>query len=173
MDFFEIIQLRHSVRSFSTEPIELESVQFILEAANRAPSAGNLQGYEIFIATEQVHRSGLVHATRGQEFILQAPLILVFCANPARSAVKYMERGEKLYSIQDATIACTFAMLAASSLSLSTVWVGAFDEKEVNEVLDIPSNLQPVVILPVGHTEKEPRITSRRNLNDLCHFVRA
>jgi site-specific recombinase XerC len=49
----------------------------------------------------------------------------------ARSAAKYRERGARLYAIQDATIACAFAMLAATALGLGTVWVGAFDDVRV------------------------------------------
>ncbi len=46
-EFFELVRARHSVRTFTARPIEPENLQPILEAANRAPSAGNLQAYEI------------------------------------------------------------------------------------------------------------------------------
>jgi nitroreductase len=90
---------------------------------------------------------------------------------PVPPAVRYKERGEKLYSIQDATIACTFAMLAATTLDLSTVWVGVFDEKEVSKTVGIPGTLQPIVLLPIGYAGIPPRITARRLLDELVHYV--
>jgi nitroreductase len=127
--------------------VEAEKVAQVLAAANAAPSAGNLQGYEIFRVTHEKERAALAHAALDQFFVAQAPVVLVFCANQARSAAKYRERGARLYAIQDATIACAFAMLAATALGLGTVWVGAFDDAAVRRVLGC-HDLLPVAILP-------------------------
>ena len=105
----------------------------------------------------------------GQEFLAQASVDLVFCANPQRSAVKYGKRGRELYSIQDATIACTYAMLAAQELDLATVWVGAFQEEPVRQAASIPSDLVPVAILPIGYAGEDPKPRPRRKLEDLVH----
>jgi len=169
MDFFPLIQTRRSVRLYQDTPIEPEKLQKILEAANLAPSAGNLQGYEIYVITRLEQRHGLVKAALGQEFLAQAPVDLIFCANPARSAVKYSKRGRELYCVQDATIACTFAMLAAQELGLSTVWVGAFQEEPVRQAASIPPELIPVAILPVGYAAESPKSRPRRKLEDLVH----
>jgi nitroreductase len=171
MDFFEVVNERHSMRAFADRPVETEKVQKILETANRAPSAGDLQGYEIYLVTRPEHRSALVQAALAQEFIAEAPVVLIFCTNPARSAVRYKQRGIQLYSVQDATIACTFAMLAATALGLSTVWVRAFEEDAVREAVGIPQDLTPVAMLPIGYAGKKPRITPRRELSDLVHEV--
>jgi len=113
------------VRVFAPEAVEAGKVAQVLAAANAAPSAGNLQGYEIFRVTHEKERTALARAALDQFFVAQAPVVLVFCANQARSAAKYRERGARLYAIQDATIACAFAMLAATALGLGTVWVGS------------------------------------------------
>ena len=169
MDFFQVIQERHSLRQYSPDAIEEEKLQRILETANRAPSAGNLQGYEIYLVRSLEHRQALVKAAGEQAFVAEASVVLVFCANPARSAIRYGGRGQQLYSVQDATIACTYAMLAAAALELATVWVGAFDEELVRKAIGIPSDLVPVALLPVGYAGKEPRFTPRRELEDLVH----
>jgi nitroreductase len=148
MDFFKTIDDRHSMRKFSDVPVEDDKLHKILETANKAPSAGNLQGYEIFVVRKQEQRQELVKASWDQNFLAEAPVVLIFCANPARSAERYKQRGIELYSIQDATIGCTFAMLAAKALGLDTVWVGAFDEAEVIRIAGIPVNLRPVAMLP-------------------------
>jgi nitroreductase len=169
MEFFEVVEERHSLRTYSPAAVEEDKLQKILETANRAPSAGNLQGYEIYLVRSAEQRRALVKAAEGQAFLAEAPVVLVFCANPARSAIWYKERGRQLYSLQDATIACTYAMLAAAALGLATVWVGAFDEVRVRAAIGIPSDLVPVALLPVGYAGKEPRLMPRRELDELVH----
>jgi len=169
MDFFSLIQSRRSIRLFKDTPIEAEKLQKILEAANLAPSAGNLQGYEIYVVIDPEQRQALARAALGQPFLAQAPVDLVFCANPQRSAVKYGKRGRELYSLQDATIAGTYAMLAAQELGLSTVWVGAFLEDPVRQAAGLPTDLLPVAILPIGYAGEDPKPRPRRKLEDLVH----
>ena len=169
MDFFQVIEQRHSIRKFSDAPVEEEKYRQILDAINKAPSAGNLQGYEVYVVRGKEQLRELVRAAGGQKYLAEAPLTLVFCANPARSGARYRQRGEKLYSVQDATIACTFAMLALAALGLATVWIGAFDDESVRKVLGISSDLVPVAMLPVGYAAEEPRHTPRRKLADLIH----
>ena len=156
------------MRAFAAKCVEAEKVAQVLAAANAAPSAGNLQAYEIFRFTGEKERVALARAAWEQMFVAQAPVVLVFCANPARSAVKYRERGVRLYAVQDATVACTFAMLAATALGLGTVWVGAFDDARVQGVVG-REDLLPVAILPIGYAAEEPAATPRRALGDLVH----
>ncbi|MCE5311060.1 MAG: nitroreductase family protein [Acidobacteriales bacterium] len=168
MDLFDVIKRRRSVRAFTAQPVKAGDLEQILAAANAAPSAGNLQAYEIFLVTQEKQRVLLARAALDQFFIAQAPVVLVFCANQARSAPKYRERGKRLYAIQDATIACTFAMLAATALGFGTVWVGAFDDAAVERVLG-RDDLLPVAILPIGYPGEKPEPTPRRPLADLVH----
>jgi len=171
LDFFEVIHQRHSIRAFKEDPVAPEKLQQILQAVNQAPSAGNLQAYEVYLVWDDKHKTALAKAANDQEFLLRAPLVLVFCAHGDRSAAKYEECGRKLYCVQDATIACTFAMLAATALGLSTVWVGAFDEDEVRFIINAPFAHRPVALLPVGYAAEAPQISPRRSLNDLVHRV--
>jgi nitroreductase len=171
MDFFDVVKSRHSIRAFAATPIDRDKVRTILNAANRAPSAGNLQAYEIYMVTRDRDRSALARAALEQWFIAQAPVVLVFCAHPARSAPRYKQRGVRLYSIQDATIACSFTMLAATALGLATVWVGAFDDDSVRLVISASAEILPVAILPVGYAAEKPEITPRRRLSELVHEV--
>ena len=171
MDFFDVIKARHSIRAYTRTPVEDGKLVRILEAVNLAPSAGNLQAFEVYVVTRAAQRSELAAAAAGQDFLAQAPLVLVFCTSASRSAERYGKRGSSLYCIQDATIACTYAMLAATALGLSTVWVGAFDEGKVSEIINAPQAHRPVAMLPVGYAAEEPRVRSRRSLSDLVHKV--
>ncbi|MEM5869649.1 MAG: nitroreductase family protein [Candidatus Aenigmatarchaeota archaeon] len=169
MEFFDVLKKRHSVRAFSPRPIEESKIKQILEAVNSSPSAGNLQAYEIFLVQDEKKKRELALASFAQSFIAEAPVVLVFCANPERSGKKYGKRGRSLYSIQDATIAAAYAQLAATALGLASCWVGAFDDEEVLKVLGKPEGLQPVAIIPIGYPAEEPIPTERRKLDDLVH----
>jgi nitroreductase len=169
MEFFEVLNTRHSIRAFQPASIEAEKLEQILQAINRAPSAGNRQAYEVYLVQDEARKAALVSATKGQEFLAQAPVALVFCAHPALSQVRYAERGETLYALQDATIACTFAMLAATAVGLSSVWVGSFDEAAVSQTIELPDSQRPVAILPIGYAAEEPRLRDRRPLNEIIH----
>ena len=171
MNFQEVIQSRHSIRAYTGQPVEPDKLKQILDSINRAPSAGNLQAFEVYVVTDAERKDTLVMASAGQGFLAQAPVVLIFCANAARSAERYGKRGTSLYCIQDATIACTFAMLAATDLGLSTVWVGAFDEAAVRQVAGIPESHRPVALLPIGYADGPPRIRPRRDLEDVVHHV--
>jgi nitroreductase len=170
LEFFDLIQKRHSIRAYSSKRIEEEKLNRIMDAISSAPSAGNVQAYEVFVVKSEVKRKALAKAAFNQDFVIQAPVLLVFFADPQRSSVRYGSRGKALYSVQDATIAATFAMLAAVDLGLSTVWLGAFNDDEVAEIFATKS-LHPVAILPVGYPAEEPEVTSRRPLEDLFHHI--
>jgi nitroreductase len=148
-----------------------ELIRKILNAAATAASAGNLQSYQIFVITKKDLKKKLAAAAHDQIFIEDASVVFVFCADPQSSAKEYGKRGEELYSLQDATIACTYAQLAAHSLGFGSVWVGSFDEEAVSRILDIPSSLRPIALLVVGFTAEKPEITPRKPLSEITHIM--
>ena len=150
---------------------EEEKLGPLLETISAAPSAGNLQAFEVYVIRDARRRTELVNATLGQGFMAQAQVVLVFCTHSKRSEIRYAQRGVELYTLQDATIACTYAMLAAAALGLSTVWVGKFDEALVMEVAGVPAGQRPVAILPLGYAAESPQAPTRRDLRDLIHEV--
>jgi nitroreductase len=172
MEFNDVIQKRHSIRTFTDRLLEPEKLQKILETASLAPSAGNLQAYEIYVVTDFKKRDGLSCAALAQDYIAKAPVALVFCTHPELTEGRYTERGTRLYTVQDATIACSFAMLAATNLGLGSVWVGTFDEKVVRTIIGAPESQEPVVILAIGYPDEFPEQHPRRPLEQLVHQVK-
>lgn len=170
MQFFDVLKKRHSVRAFTSRPIEESKIRQILEAANSAPSAGNLQAYKIFLVENEAKKRELALASFAQSFVAEAPIVLVFCADPERSK-RYGKRGKELYCIQDATIAAAYAQLAAVDLGLASCWVGAFDDKEVLRILGNPEGLIPIALIPIGYAAEQPSATSRRKLEDLVQKI--
>lgn len=169
MNFFEVLRRRQSVRAYQRREVSDEDLRQILECANLAPSAGNLQAYEIVVVRDEKRRKKLADSAWDQEFIAQAPITLVFFANPERSRPRYGPRGATLYCVQDATIACAYAQLAATALGLATCWVGAFNEDRVRTIAGAPPVWQPVAILPLGYPAENPERPPRRPLADLVH----
>lgn len=170
MEFFHVIRDRHSVRVFTAEKIDADIITSLLKAIQTAPTAGNLQAYQVYVVESPDKIRALAQATYNQRCVLEAPAILVFCTDPPRSIAKYGDRGRDLYCIQDATIAATIGHLAAVALGLGSVLVGAFKTDQVARVVGAPPHQVPILMLPVGHPNETPEITSRRPLNDL--FVR-
>jgi nitroreductase len=171
MEFTELLKKRRSTRAFKVDQIEEKDLACILEAARLAPSAGNLQAYEVYAVRGEVERQALARAAYGQDFIASAPVVLVFCANPVRSEPRFGLRGRELYAVQDATIAGTCAMLAVVDQGLATGWVGSFDPEEAREAIGAPEEQLPVAILPVGYSNETPEERPRRPMEDLVHMV--
>ncbi len=168
MNFLELMQKRRSVRSFKGDQIPQEKIDKILECVRLAPSAGNIQSFRIKLITDKETKEKLVKASFGQSFIAEAPLIIAFLALPSEAKRHYGERGEKLYSIQDATIALYTAHLAADEFGLGSCWVGAFNDGQVCEELKVDSKKYiPVGFLPIGFPEEEPKKKHRKELGEM------
>jgi len=138
MDLKEAIRARKSIRRYTDEPVPDELVAEILALAIKAPSAGAIRPYKVIVTERQLTR-------------YQAPLNLIVCAYPERSAAKYGERGRNLYAIQDATLVGAYIQLLAVDAGLSTVWVGAFREGRVRRALGLEEDCKPIAVLPLGY----------------------
>jgi len=162
MEFLSLIKKRHSTRAFLPQLVKEEKLKQILEAANLAPSAHNWQSYKIYVVKNQEVKDKLVEAAKGQSFVREAPVVLVFVSTPDLTHPR-----SDFYAIQDATIACYQAWLAVIELGLSAVWVGAFYDDKVKEILNLKRDEKPVSILPIGYAAEEPEKTSRKSLREL------
>lgn len=168
MDFNKLIKERHSIRRFKDKKIPETKLNKIIEASRRAPSAGNLQAYEIIIVKDAQRKTELSHAALNQSSVKSAPVVLVFLADVVKSGSRYSTRGRTLYAVQDATIACVYAQLMAANVGLSSVWVGAFSESKVKNVIKA-RNMKPVALLPIGYSDEIPFITTRRGIKEFTH----
>ncbi len=170
MDVLEAIKGRRSIRAFKSEDVPSEIVEKLINAAVCAPSAGNIQPWEFIIVRKPNIKRKLVEAALNQEFIEEAPVVIVVCANENRSSHGYGLRGKTLYCIQDTAAATQNILLLAYSLGLGTCWVGAFREEKVREILNIPEGIRPVAIIPVGYPAEKPSPQSRKPINLIVHY---
>ena len=168
MECIEAIKGRRSIRKFKDDAIGEEIINELLEAAQMAPSAGNLQARDFVVVLNRVLKQKLRGAALNQSLIEEAPVVIVVVANIGRSARVYKSRGE-LYAIQDATAAVMNLLLAAHSKGLGTCWVGAFEEYMVTDLLGLPDKTKPVAIIPIGYPDEKPAAPLRMGLDKAVH----
>jgi nitroreductase len=165
----KIIKERRSIRSFEKKDISEKVIEKLIDALIWAPSAGNLQARKFYFVKDDKIKKNLAVASLNQNFIAEAPLVVVGCTD-RRIENRYGDRGVHLYSIQDVACSIMNMMLAAWENGLGSVWVGAFKESDVFEVLDIPHNLRVVAIVPVGYPSRIPSAPPRVSAKEAVEF---
>ena len=168
MELWEAIIGRRSVRQFSDEPIGREEIGEILDAARWAPSAGNVQDWEIVVVQDEGRKRKLAEACWEQMFIADAPVVFVVFSN-LNLLSRYRERGIMMYSYQDTAAAIQNMLLVAYSLGIGSCWVGAFDDEEVSEIVGAPEHLRPVAVIPMGYPERIPEAPIRHDISDYSY----
>lgn len=171
MIFDELIANRQSTRVFTAQPVAENDLQAALACLNVAPSAGNLQAYHVYVVHSERGRALLHEAAPRQYALNTAAAALVFCIDRQRAAQKYGERGASLFCVQDATIACTYVLLALAQRGIAAVWIGSFDEEGVTATVKAPAGITPVAILALGYAAETPARRPRRPLNEIVHVL--
>lgn len=155
MDVIEAIQKRRSIRQYLDKEIPEETLKAIIECARVAPSAGNRQPWVFVVVKTKEVRDLLMAAAGNQPSLGQAPVVIVVCADPEAAGARYEDRGRSLYCFQDTAAAVENMILAAVSFGLGTCWIGAFKETEARKALDLPYNLRPIAMFPLGYPNQE------------------
>lgn len=169
MELKEAILGRRSIRRFGKREVPRETIIELIELGNAAPSAGNLQARDFVVVEDEDTKRGLARAALDQDFIAEAPVAIVVCANFERIA-HYGVRGVTLYCLQDAAAAIQNMLLAIHDKGLGCVWVGAFDEEQVTQILNLPNFIRPVAILPIGEPLSQPEARRRIPVDELTHY---
>jgi nitroreductase len=167
-DFLDFIRSRSSVRIYKSELLTDDEIEYILLCAGTAPSAGNLESWDVIVVTDQEVKAALAVAAFDQEHVEHAGAVFAVCANYVRSMSRYGERGI-LYGLEDATIACTYMMLAAHAKKLHSCWTGAFDDEEVRGILNLPQHIRPIALLAVGRGTPPAVLTGRMDTGEHVH----
>ena len=168
-EFLEFLSRRSSIRSYRDEMPDEQALAYILSCASTAPSAGNLESWDVMVVTDPERRAGLAEAALDQPHVRDAPVVLVVAANYVRAMSRYGDRGI-LYALCDASIACTYMMLAAHAIGLGSCWTGAFDDEDVRTVLELPQHIRPVALLTIGPGEQTSGMTPRLPIEEHVHI---
>ncbi len=170
MDILRAVKERRSIRDFQNREIPEEIVDKLIDALIWAPSAGNLQARKFYFIKDEKIKKKIAAAALTQNFIAEAPLVIIGCTD-SRISSRYGERGIYLYSIQDVALSIMGMMLVAHENGLGSTCVGAFREDEIIKILNMPYNLRPVLIVPIGYPSKIPHPPPRVSKEEAVEVI--
>lgn len=149
MEFIELAKARYSVRNFAKTPVEDTKLDLILESAKVAPTAANRQPQRIYLLKSDEVKEKLKNCTR---YAFDAPIIILIAFDKEVSWKRRYDGHEG--GDVDCAIVATHIMLQATELGLGTCFVGSFDPEALRKAFDLPLNIVPSVILPLGYPEE-------------------
>jgi nitroreductase len=151
----KLLRRRRSIRKFTAEKIADEAIDIIIEAALRAPSSRGINPWEFVLVDDPEILGKLSKAKQhGSEFLNNAPLAIVVCADSTKSDVW----------VEDCTIAAIIIQLTAVSLGLGSCWaqirdrqhdLGITAEGYIQKLLGLPEHIMVECILGIGHPDEE------------------
>lgn len=172
-EFAEVVRNRRMTRSFSTDPVDPDLLDSMVDLASRAPSAGKTQGWHLVVLEgEQTARYWDITLPAGErrsifrwQQLLDAPVLMLALADPTAYVDRYGETdkartglGESAdawptpYWTVDASMSVMTMLLAAQDAGLGALFFGVFhNEEQVRAELSIPASLQMIGAIALGH----------------------
>lgn len=165
MEYFQLIKERYSVRTFSQQAVEDDTLAAILEAARLAPTAVNKQPHRLLVLRGEANMEKLKSCT---PYTFHAPMAIAVCYMKDEAWVRSYDNANS--GLVDATIVGTHIMLAVHALGLGTTWVGHFEPAAFRKTFNLPDMAEPVAIFPIGHPAENaspaPKHNERRPLDE-------
>lgn len=144
-----LMRARYSCRDYDTtrRPSQ-DEISKVLEAARIAPSACNRQPWMFLVVENDEGREAVIRSYERQ-WIRTAPAFIIALGD--HSEAWHRGYDNKDHTDVDVSIAVEHMCLAAASLGLGSCWVCNFDAEAIRRDFDIPAELEPVAILPIGY----------------------
>ncbi len=168
----QLLARRRMIRKFRPDAVNDTVVRRIVRAAMRVPSAGHTQPWNYVVVRDAAARRRLARAALSQMFVADAPIVIVPCADRARSRGRYGAREGDHYAIIDTAFSSLLLLLAVAEEGLGACFVGAFDEEQVSQILGLPELVRPLAVVPLGVPAEQPRRLKLRPLDDALHVER-
>jgi nitroreductase len=170
-----------SIREYIADPVGEEVLAEILEAGIRASSSGNMQTYFIIVTRDLELRKQLYEPHMQQSMVLDAPVLLTFCAdfNRMRHWLRLSDAPDNFDNFMSFMIAAIDAVLvsqnvalAAESKGLGICYMGSTlaNCDEIGRILQLPPGVFPVVGFSLGYPAENPPARDRLPLDGLVHF---
>jgi nitroreductase len=183
----ELLAKRFSVRKYQTTPVPDGVLHDILEAGRLSPSGGNAQPWMFGVITEPGLITQIAHIAHQQDWIAQAPLLIVLCTLPAADdqggrdiqVHRYPEFEEQIRAMDadlywalnqeehQTKIAGTHMALAALEHGVGSCWVSRFHVKQLAELLNLPAGYLPSEVLVFGYPESAHKPLPKKSLDRL------
>ncbi|MGM0405553.1 MAG: nitroreductase family protein [Thermoplasmatota archaeon] len=158
MDVLKAIKKRQSVRNYTGEEIPKRELLKLLDAARSAPSAKNLQPWELVVVTDDRLKKDLVEIFHNQAFIADAGLVIIG-----------LTENEKWADI-DLAIALDHFSIAATALGMGTCWLGAFKSGKLRKKLNIPERFNITVCMSVGYPINKDNSPVKKSIHELVNW---
>ncbi|GAB6138687.1 nitroreductase family protein [Halanaerobaculum tunisiense] len=166
-----IIFDRRSIRSYTSQSVSEEKIEYLLQAGMAAPSAMNEQPWEFVVVDKREILDQILEVHDYAQMVPEAPLVIAICgnqdylkANDAQAAQEYM--------VQDCSAATQNILLAAQEQGLGSVWLGVYPRekriKGIQKLLDLPEEITPISLVVIGHTNQDKEANDRY-LEDRVH----
>lgn len=181
MDILKTLLEHRSIRKFRDQAIPEIILERILEAGIRASTTGNMQLYSIIITKEKKNRELLAPLHFNQSFVIEAPILLTFCADLNRFNLWCLKHETTpaydnfLWFINAATDALLVAQnvaIAAEALGLGICYLGTtiYNADKLIDFFQLPKHVVPITTLAIGYPDENPDITDRLPLEAVIHM---
>lgn len=164
MEHREVVRRRRMVRHFRPDPIPEATIEAIVAAIRRGPSAGYAQGVSLVVVTSAERRAAIAALAGEQAWVARgkdpwlstAPVHLVLCVEPGRYRSRYQEPDKDPAALEvpwwwvDGGAALMLGLLAAVDTGLAAGFLGAHAVPGLDRLLGIPPEVEVVGIITVG-----------------------
>ena len=169
MNLYDLIMKRRSVRNFKDQEIPEHIIEELLDAANNAPSGGNIQPISVILVQEAERRKELAEMVGDQPWVKNAPLSMIFCIDFYRikkwaSMFETDFKGENALShflIAYADLMCSAqnVVILAENYGLGSVYIGTIQTNidRAREYFTIPKYVLPMMVLSIGYPKSVPK----------------
>jgi nitroreductase len=169
-----------TIRKYKSDHIPDDVMSKILEAGTRASTTGNMQVYSMVVTKDAEIRRQLWESHFKQEMVLQAPVVVTFCADfnrfnkwcEQRNAVPGYDNFLSFYTASiDALLASQNVALAAEEYGLGICYLGTttYMARRIIDILKLPKYVVPVTTLVIGYPAENPGLTDRLPLEGVIH----
>ncbi len=165
-----MIKERRSVRRFKKLEVPWYLIADCLEYSIMAPNSGNVQNWRFVIVRKKENLEKITKICDEQYWVLRAPILIVVCSETTKIRKLFNIRGEALYAVQNCAAAIENLILKAQELGLGSVWIGAFDEIKLREIIGIADDVRPQAIIALGYPEEIEEKSRREPLENVIYF---
>jgi len=175
-EFLSLVRGRSSCRSYLDKDVSDEAIGLCLEAACLAPSACNKQPWRFIIVKDKATRLKVCEdcllPAIPMPWLKTAPVLVVLCAEKNFLTHKAAPLFSGIpYHYIDCGIAGEHFVLAAEAQGLGTCWIGWLNTKRLRKLLSIPSNLDIVSMISLGHPAARGEQPQKKSIAEISRRI--
>jgi len=196
MDLEEILKTRYATKLFDGRQIEKEKLEKLFDLILLTPSSYNLQPWKIKVVEDQETKEKLFAVSFNQKQLTTCSAVLVLCADLdieknisklekkllvampqqkvqqfidlLKNFAKSMDRNQRLiWAQKQVYLLAQTTLLVSKYLGLDSCPMEGFDPVAYSKILNLPDNLVPTLVIPIGYAADKPRPKIRLEKKDI------